>query len=56
VAITEWFKAIGSRHKDFRLAKKSMLPMQLNQDGIWEKILMLYPGRYEYKFLRDGEW
>jgi 1,4-alpha-glucan branching enzyme len=30
--------------------------MNKNDDGIWEKILMLYPGRYEYKFLVDGQW
>lgn len=30
--------------------------MKLNSEGIWEKILMLYPGRYEYKFLQDGQW
>jgi hypothetical protein len=30
--------------------------MKNNDVGIWEKILMLYPGRYEYKFLVDGQW
>ncbi|MCF8095687.1 MAG: glycogen-binding domain-containing protein [Desulfobacteraceae bacterium] len=24
--------------------------------GFWEKTLMLPPGRYEYKFLVDGNW
>jgi 1,4-alpha-glucan branching enzyme len=24
--------------------------------GLWEKKLPLQPGRYEYKFLVDGEW
>lgn len=24
--------------------------------GLWEKKLPLQPGRYEYKFLLDGEW
>jgi 1,4-alpha-glucan branching enzyme len=30
-------------------------PMK-KKDGVWEKIVMLPPGRYEYKFLVDGQW
>jgi len=26
------------------------------ENGLWEKRLPLRPGRYEYKFLVDGEW
>ena len=31
-------------------------PMKKNKKGIWEKSLMLDIGRYEYKFLVDGQW
>ena len=31
-------------------------PMKKNKDGVWEKSVMLPPGRYEYKFLVDGQW
>ncbi len=31
-------------------------PMQRYADGHWETTLELAPGRYEYKFVRDGEW
>ncbi len=31
-------------------------PMQKNADGLWEKAVMLAPGRYEYKFQVDGKW
>ena len=30
--------------------------MKKDEDGVWRKIVMVYPGRYEYKFLIDGEW
>ena len=31
-------------------------PMSLSDEGIWQKIVFLYPGTYEYKFIVDGEW
>ncbi len=31
-------------------------PMKRDKRGDWEKIVMLPPGTYEYKFLVDGEW
>ena len=31
-------------------------PMKRTEEGVWEKIVMLTPGRYEYKFLVDGHW
>lgn len=31
-------------------------PMKKEPDGKWQKIVMLYPGRYEYKFFVDGRW
>ncbi len=30
--------------------------IRLNGNGHWERRLVLPPGRYEYKFLVDGEW
>lgn len=31
-------------------------PMQLDAEGTWSVPLELEPGRYEYKFVVDGEW
>ncbi|MDP2646103.1 MAG: glycogen-binding domain-containing protein [Desulfobacterales bacterium] len=31
-------------------------PMKKNAAGQWQKTVMLYPGRYEYKFLVNGKW
>ena len=31
-------------------------PMNLTNEGVWQKSLFLYPGTYEYKFMVDGEW
>lgn len=31
-------------------------PMNKSSHGLWEKIIMLAPGRYEYKFQVDGKW
>ena len=31
-------------------------PMQLQEDGHWETTIALAPGRYEYKFVVDGQW
>jgi hypothetical protein len=31
-------------------------PMKRCDDGHWETTIELAPGRYEYKFVRDGEW
>jgi 1,4-alpha-glucan branching enzyme len=30
--------------------------MQKDENGMWKKIAMLFPGRYEYKFLVDDQW
>ncbi|MFC1811399.1 glycogen-binding domain-containing protein [Thermodesulfobacteriota bacterium] len=30
--------------------------MKSDENGIWTKAVMLFPGNYEYKFLVDGEW
>jgi 5'-AMP-activated protein kinase regulatory beta subunit len=31
-------------------------PMQKDENGMWNKTVMLYPGNYEYKFMVDGQW
>ena len=30
--------------------------MQKDKKGIWKAVLSLRPGRYEYRFLVDGNW
>ncbi len=30
--------------------------MQSDGEGAWNKTVVLSPGKYEYKFLIDGEW
>ena len=41
---------------DFNNWDAGVHPMKQNEDGSWGRVLMLPPGRYEYKFLIDGEW
>jgi 5'-AMP-activated protein kinase regulatory beta subunit len=31
-------------------------PMMRDDDGVWTAALALSPGRYEYKFVVDGQW
>ena len=31
-------------------------PMRKDPDGLWQKIIYLRPGRYEYLFVVDGRW
>jgi 1,4-alpha-glucan branching enzyme len=31
-------------------------PMNKGREGSWSKAVMVVPGRYEYKFMVDGEW
>ena len=35
-------------------AKKHL--MKSNGNGMWNKSVVIPPGRYEYKFLVDGQW
>ncbi|HUL30500.1 MAG TPA: isoamylase early set domain-containing protein [Thermodesulfobacteriota bacterium] len=30
--------------------------MKKDKKGIWKTVLTLRPGRYEYRFLKDGNW
>jgi hypothetical protein len=41
---------------DFNGWSPDATPMKRYDDGHWETTLELAPGRYEYKFVRDGEW
>jgi 1,4-alpha-glucan branching enzyme len=31
-------------------------PLKKDKDGMWKLALRLMPGRYEYRFLTDGNW
>jgi 1,4-alpha-glucan branching enzyme len=41
---------------DFNNWDISVNPMKKNKNGIWKTALSLMPGRYEYRFLVDGNW
>ena len=34
----------------------SVHPLKQDKKGVWKIFLPLGPGRYEYRFLVDGEW
>jgi 1,4-alpha-glucan branching enzyme len=31
-------------------------PMKNDGKGVWKKAVMLFPEKYEYKFIVDGDW
>jgi 1,4-alpha-glucan branching enzyme len=41
---------------DFNNWSPEKHPMQRDENGMWNKTVMLVPGNYEYKFLVDGQW
>jgi len=41
---------------DFNTWNARAHPMKQDESGVWKKMLMLPPGKYEYKFLVDGRW
>lgn len=41
---------------DFNKWNEKAHPMKMGADGVWKKTLMLQPGKYEYRFLVDGQW
>lgn len=41
---------------DFNYWNLKKHPMKMNEHGVWEKAVLIPPGRYEYKFLVDGHW
>ena len=41
---------------DFVSWDKTGIPMKKNKEGLWKAAVDLKPGRYEYKFIVDGQW
>ena len=41
---------------DFNQWNLTTHPMKKDGNGSWKKSLLLPPGKYEYKFLADGQW
>jgi 1,4-alpha-glucan branching enzyme len=41
---------------DFNQWSLTSHPLKADENGIWRISLGLNPGRYEYRFLVDGEW
>ena len=41
---------------DFNQWNPKTHPMKKDKAGLWKKNTLLYPGRYEYRFLVDGHW
>jgi 1,4-alpha-glucan branching enzyme len=41
---------------DFNQWNLSAHPLKQDKKGVWKISLALGPGRYEYRFLVDGEW
>ena len=41
---------------DFNKWNAKTHPMKKDEGGIWKKTVMLHPGRYEYRFLVNGQW
>ena len=41
---------------DFNSWDAGMHPLKKSSNGMWKKMVNLSPGRYEYRFIVDGEW
>ncbi len=41
---------------DFNQWNPKVHPMKKNKNGVWEKVTLLFPGTYEYRFMVDGQW
>jgi 1,4-alpha-glucan branching enzyme len=41
---------------DFNLWDKENLPLKKKRNGDWDTSVKLSSGKYEYKFVVDGEW
>jgi len=41
---------------DFNQWNPKVHPMKKNKTGVWEKVTLLFPGTYEYRFVVDGQW
>ena len=60
VDITFVFMELGAEKVmlcgDFNGWSRESTPLKRSEKGHWETTLALAPGRYQYKFLVDGEW
>lgn len=41
---------------DFNQWDQKSHPMKKSAGGVWKRSILVIPGRYEYKFLVDGDW
>lgn len=41
---------------DFNAWSPDDFPLEKSGDGLWERVITLAPGRYEYRFVVDGQW
>ncbi|MBW2198601.1 MAG: isoamylase early set domain-containing protein [Deltaproteobacteria bacterium] len=41
---------------DFNHWNPKKHPMKKDGNGVWKKTTLLFPGRYEYRFLVDNQW
>lgn len=41
---------------DFNNWNEKTHPMKKENGDVWKKMVFLNPGRYEYRFLVDGQW
>ena len=41
---------------DFNSWDPEMHPLKKSSKGLWKKMVSLSPGRYEYRFVVDGQW
>lgn len=41
---------------DFTGWQQAALSLKRDKNGVWKKAVFLAPGRYEYRFVVDGEW
>ena len=41
---------------DFNQWNPKKHPMKKDNNGVWNKTTMLFPGTYEYRFMVDGQW
>ncbi len=41
---------------DFNQWNEKKHPMKESKPGMWKKIIMVPAGRYEYRFMVDGQW
>jgi 1,4-alpha-glucan branching enzyme len=41
---------------DFNTWDRASHPMKSDGNGLWQKVMLLPPGQYEYKFIVDGQW